>query len=151
MNKGKAKEVLDFIVAICSIVSCVVAVYGVFQVVDFVVDVKPIVIPIAQEVKDGNLDMKTVLSGVGTVVRHDTILMTKRDTVYLSQDETRQNKKEASLQRTIQERRLTPEEEQRLDHSADQVSKQEKQDIDNQEANFRQRMRNKMKQNRMDK
>lgn len=149
MNKERAKEILDFIVAICSIVSCVVAVYGVFKVVNFVVDVEPIVVLLNNEVKEGNLDAKSILKGSMTTAKYDTVR--KRDSVYLSQDETGQTKKEASLQRTIQERRLTPEEEQRLDHSADQVSKKEKQDIDNQEANFRQRMRNKMKQNRMDK
>ncbi len=47
----EAKEILDYIVAVCSIASCTVAVYGVFQVVDFVVDVRPIVRPIALEIK----------------------------------------------------------------------------------------------------
>ena len=137
----------DFIVAICSIVSCIAAVYGVFQVVDFVIDVRPIVVPIAKEVKEGNLDMKTMLSGVSTVVRHDTILVTKQDTVYFSQEMTPQIKKDASLQQAVHERRLTSEEEARLDNSADNVSKEDKQDIDNAEENFRQQMRNKMKQN----
>lgn len=145
MNKEKAKEILGYIVALCTIISCIAAVYGVFQVVDFVIDVKPIVIPIAQEVKDGNLDMKTVLSGVGTVVRHDTVLVTKRDTVYLPPDEIQQTKKDASSQRTIKERRLASEEDAHLDKSANHVSEKDRQDIDDAEANFRQRMRNKMK------
>lgn len=145
MNKGRVKEIFDFIVAICSIMSCIAAVYGVFQVVDFVIDVRPIVVPIAKEVKEGNLDMKTMLSGVSTVVRHDTILVTKQDTVYFSQDMTPQIKKEASLQQAVHERRLTSEEEARLDNSADNLSKEDKQDIDNAEENFRQQMRNKMK------
>lgn len=145
MNKRKAKEILDFIVAICSIVSCVVAVYGVFQVVDFVIDVKPIVIPIAQEVKEGNIDMKTMLSGGGRVVRHDTVLVTKRDTVYLPQNEALSKVQGVSSQQTLQERRLTSEEETRLGKSANHVSEQEQQEIDDNEAGFRQRMRNKIK------
>lgn len=145
MNKGRIKEILDYIVALCTIISCIAAVYGVFQVVNFVIDVRPIVVPIAQEVKEGNLDMKTMLSGVST--RYDTILVTKRDTVYFSQEMTPQIKKDASLQQAVHERRLTSEEEARLDNSADNVSKEDKQDIDNAEENFRQQMRNKMKQN----
>jgi len=145
MDKGKVKEILDYIVALCTIISCIVAVYGVFQVVDFVIDVKPIVIPIAQEVKDGNLDMKTVLLKTGTVVRHDTVLVTKRDTIYLPQNEIQQTKKDASSQRTIKERRLASEEDAHLDKSANHVSEKDRQDIDDAEANFRQRMRNKMK------
>lgn len=145
MNKGRVKEVLDYIVALCTIISCIVAVYGVFQVVDFVIDVKPIVIPIAQEVKDGNLDAKSILTGHRTMVKHDTILVTKRDTVYLPQNEIQQTKKDASSQRTIKERRLTSEEETHLDKSANHVSEKDRQDIDDAEANFRQRMRNKMK------
>ena len=143
----RAKEKLDFIVAICGIVSCVVAVYGVFQVVDFVIDVRPIVIPIAQQVKEGNLDVKTMLSGPGTMVKHDTILVIKRDTVYPPQNEIQQIKKDASSQQTIQEHRLTSEEEAHLNKSANHVSEQEKHDIDDAETNFRQRMRNKIKQN----
>lgn len=42
--------------------------------------------------------------------------------------------------------RPTAEEEQRLDHLADNVSKQERQKMDNEEASFRERMRNKLNQ-----
>lgn len=146
MNKGRAKEILDFIVAICSIVSCVVAVYGVFQVVDFVVDVKPIVVPIANEVKEGNLDARAIFSSVSSAVRHDTVMV--RDTIYLPSEEAQEIPQETSLQQALHERRLTSEEEARLDKSADHVSEQEKQDIDNEEASFRQRMRDKMRRNR---
>ena len=145
MNKGRVKEILDYIVALCTIISCIAAVYGVFQVVDFVIDVKPIVVPIAQEVKDGNLDMKTMLSRGERVVRHDTVLVTKRDTIYLSKNDSHQTKKGVSSEQTIEEKRLTPEEEQRLDHSADHVSEQEKKDIDANETDFRRRMREKMR------
>lgn len=145
MNIQKTKEILDYIVSICSIVSCFVAVYGVFQVVDFVIDVKPIVIPIAQEVKEGNLDMKTMLTEGGRVVQYDTVLVTKRDTVYISQNEIQQTKKETSLQRTVQERRLTSEEEQRLDKSADKVSEKEHKEIDEAETSFRNRIREQIK------
>ena len=145
MNKGRVKEILDYIVALCTITSCIVAVYGVFQVVDFVIDVRPIVVPIAQEVREGNLDMKTVLSEGGRIVQYDTVLVTKRDTVYLPQNEIQQTKKDASLQRTIKERRLTSEEETHFDKSTNHVSEKDRQDIDDAEANFRQRMRNKMK------
>lgn len=41
MTKEMAKEILGFLVPLCSIVNCLLAVYGVFHVVDFVVDVKP--------------------------------------------------------------------------------------------------------------
>ena len=145
MNKGRVKEILDYIVALCTITSCIVAVYGVFQVVDFVIDVRPIVVPIAQEVREGNLDMKTVLSEGGRIVQYDTVLVTKRDTVYLPQNEIQQTKKDASLQQTIKERRLTSKEEAHLDKTANHVSEKDRQDIDDAEANFRQRMRNKMK------
>ena len=140
----RVKVILDYIVALCTIISCIVAVYGVFQVVNFVIDVRPIVVPLAQEVKEGNLDMKTILSG-GTVIRHDTVLVTKHDTIYFSQDETQLKDHGVTSQQEIQERRLTSDEEARLDKSADNISKEDKEDIDNQEANFRQRMRNKMK------
>jgi len=142
----KAKEILDFIVAICSIVSCIVAVYGVFQVVDFVVDVKPIVVPIANEVKEGNLDARAIFSSVSSAVRHDTVRV--RDTIYLPSEEAQKTTQATSLQQTIQERSVTKEEEQRLNKSADIVSEQEKQEIENEEASFRQRMREKMRQRR---
>lgn len=138
MNKGRIKEILDYIVALCTIISCMAAVYGVFQVVNFVIDVRPIVVPIAQEVKEGNLDMKTMLSGVST--RYDTILVTKRDTVYLSQDKIPQTKREDSVQ-WLKERRLTTKEKQQLDNSAGHISEEKKRDIDNQEDRFRQRMK----------
>jgi len=144
MNKGRIKEILDYIVALCTIISCIAAVYGVFQVVNFVIDVRPIVVPLAQEVKEGHLDMKTILSG-GTVIRHDTVLVTKHDTIYLTENETQPKDHGVTSQQLIQERRLTSEEEAHLDNSADNISKDGKQNIDNQETNFRQQMRNKMK------
>ena len=42
--------------------------------------------------------------------------------------------------------RPTAEEEQRLDHLADNVSEQERKEIESGEASFRQRMRNKLNQ-----
>jgi len=86
-----------------------------------------------------------VLSEGGRIVQYDTVLVTKRDTVYLPQNEIQQTKKDASLQRTIKERRLTSEEETHFDKSTNHVSEKDRQDIDDAEANFRQRMRNKMK------
>lgn len=145
MNRGRVKEILDFIVAICSIVSCIVAVYGVFQVVDFVIDVRPIVVPIAQEVKDGKLDAKSILTGSRTTVKYDTMIVTKRDTIYLPLDKEQET---SSFQHERNEQRQTSEEQARLGKAVNHVSEQEQEDIDNQEASFRQRMRNKMKQNR---
>lgn len=145
MNKGKAKEILDFIVAICSIVSCVIAIYGVFQVVDFVVDVKPIVVPLAQEAKEGNLDMRKVLSGVSAAVKYDTVFVRERDTIYLPQDDKRIMAKEPSQQNEPQYRRLTPEDEQQLSKSADNLSEEARQAINDEEASFRQRMRERMR------
>lgn len=142
MNKGRIKEILDFIVAICSIVSCIVAVYGVFKVVNFVVDVKPIVVPIAQEMKKGNLDPKSFLAGLRTMVKYDTVRV--RDTIYLPSDK-KHNK--TSLSQIRQNRGLTSEEEARFGMSSNHVSEQEQQDINDAEANFRQRMRDKMKSN----
>lgn len=140
MKKGKVKEILDYIVALCTIISCIAAVYGVFQVVDFVIDVRTIVVPIAQEVKEGNLDAKSILTGSRTTVKYDTVRV--RDTIYLPLD-----KEQETLRKEKNERRLTPEEEVHFDKSSDQVSEQERQDIDNAETNFRQQMRNKTKQN----
>lgn len=140
MNKGRVKEILDYIVALCTIISCIAAVYGVFQVVNFVIDVRPIVVPIAQEVKEGNLDAKSILTGSKTTVKHDTVR--ERDTIYLPLD-----KEQETLRKEKNERSLTPEEEVHFDKSSDQVSEQERQDIDNAETNFRQQMRNKTKQN----
>ena len=148
MTKDKLKEIFDFIPKVCSIVSCTVAVYGVFQVVDFVVEVKPIVVPIAKEVKEGNMDARAIFSGANVVVRHDTVRVTERDTIYLGQNEPRHTEKsmsvDASPQQSLQTHRLTAEEEQRLDKSADKVSEQERKDIDDGESSFRQRMRSKM-------
>lgn len=84
MIPPKAKEFLSLVVSICSIISCITAVYGVFQVVDFVVDVKPIVVPIAKEVKEGNVDVRSFISGSATI-RRDTVRLIERDTVYLGQ------------------------------------------------------------------
>ena len=145
MTKQRAKEILDFIVSICSIVSCVIAIYGVFQVVDFVVDVKPIVVPLAQEAKEGNLDMRKVLSGVSAAVKYDTVFVRERDTIYLPQDDKRIMAKEPSQQNEPQYRRLTPEDEQQLSKSADNLSEEARQAIDDEEASFRQRMRERMR------
>lgn len=142
MNKGRIKETLDFIVAICSIVSCIVAVYGVSQVVNFVIDVRPIVVPIAQEMKEGNLDVQNLLKGSKTTVKFDTVRV--RDTIYLSSDKKLNT---TSFSQIRQNRGLTQEEEARLDNSSNNISEQEQQDIDDAESNFRQRMRNKMKSN----
>lgn len=142
MNKGKVKEVLDFIVAICSIVSCIVAVYGVFKVVNFVVNVEPIVVLLTKEVQEGNLDAKNILNGSKTTVKYDTVR--DRDTVNLSQNEIQQPKREDSLQ-WLKGRRPTAKDKQHLDNSADHISEGKKRDIDNQEDRFRQQMGNKMK------
>lgn len=150
MTKETAKEILGFLVPLCSIVNCLLAVYGVFHVVDFVVDVKPIVVPIANEVKEGRLDAREIFSGSGVTMRHDTVRVVEHDTVYIGQNEARQVGRSMSVETTEQPSgmgaRPTAEEEQRLDHSADNVSKQERQKIDNEEASFRQRMRNKLNQ-----
>lgn len=146
MKNGRAKEIFDIVVGCCSIVSCVVAVVGVFQVVDFVIDVKPIIVPIAQEVKEGNMDARELFSGTTTAIRHDTVRVYQRDTIYLPPNEARRATTDPFLNKFDKEARPTAEEEQRLDHSADNVSKQERQKIDNEEASFRQRMRNKLNQ-----
>lgn len=145
MISPKAKEILDLVVSICGIVSTVVALYGVFQVVDFVVDVKPIVVPLAQEAKEGNLDMRKVLSGVTAAVKYDTVFVRERDTIYLPQDDKRIMAKEPSQQNEPQYRRLTPEDEQQLSKSADNLSEEARQAIDDEEASFRQRMRERMR------
>ncbi len=142
MNKGRVKEILDYIVSICSIISCIVAVYGVFQVVNFVIDVRPIVVPIAQEVKEGNLDAKSILTGSKTKVKPDTVRV--RDTIYLPSGKKQET---TSLSQIRQNHELTSEEDARLGKSSNHVSEQEQQDINDAEANFRQRMRNKMESN----
>ena len=148
MTKERVKEIFDIVSRLCSIVSCAVAVYGVFQVVDFVVDVKPIVVPIAQEVKEGKLDAREIFSGAATIVRHDTVRVTERDTVYIGQNESREKgisqSASSSLQRSGIGARLTAEEEQQLDHSADKVQEEERKEIDQAESSFRQRMREKL-------
>lgn len=141
MIPPKAKEILDLVVSICSIVSCIAAVYGVFKVVEFVVDVRPIVVPIAQEVKEGNMDVRKMLSG--TTTRHDTVV--ERDTIYLKKDDARNTGNEAFRQQMVTKHRLTAEDEQRLDNSADKVSEQERQEIDETETSFRNRMREQIK------
>lgn len=140
MNKGRAKEILNYIVALCTIISCIAAVYGVFKVVNFVVDVEPIVVLLTKEVKERNLDAKSILKGAMTTVKYDTVRV--RDTIYLSSDKEFETSSPSQMRK---ERRLTSEEKARLSKSANHVSKQEQQDIDDAEANFRQRMRNKMK------
>jgi len=142
MNKGRVKEILDYIVALCSIVSCIVAVYGVFKVVNFVVNVEPIVVLLTKEVKEGNLDAKNILNGSKTTVKYDTVR--DRDTVNLSQNEIQQPKREDSLQ-WLKGRRPTAKDKQHLDNSADHISEGKKRAIDNQEDRFRQQMGKKMK------
>ena len=149
MIPPKAKEILDFIVSICSIVSCVAAVYGVFQVVEFVVDVRPIVIPFVQEVKEGNVDVRKMFSNVAASVRHDTVRIVERDTIYLPQDESQSTKNEYAQMRLSSTREHTKEEEQRLDNSADNISVQEREEIDEEETSFRNRMRDKTRQHRV--
>ena len=144
MISKKSKEILDLIVSICSIVSCIVAVYGVFQVVDFVIDVKPIVVPIAHEVKEGNMDVRQLFSGTATV-RHDTVKVIKRDTIYLGQGETRRTENENLRQQMVINHRLTTEDEQHLDKSSDNVSEQVRNDIEDAETKFRNSMREKIK------
>lgn len=144
MNKGRIKEILDYIVALCTIISCVVAVYGVFKVVNFVVDVEPIVVLLNNEVKEGNLDAKSILKGSMTTAKYDTVKV--RDTIRPPQNKIPQTKKEDSLQ-WLKGRRLTSEEETRLDNSADNLSKKKKEEIVHNEDRYRQRMGNKMKQN----
>ena len=137
MIPPKAKEILGLVVSICSIVSCIVAVYGVFQVVNFVVDVRPIVVPIAQEVKEGNMDLRKLLSS--TITRHDTVRLIERDTIYI------QKGKEGDERDFPKHRRVTVEDEKRIDKSAEYVSEQKRQEIDEAESSFRQRMREKMR------
>ncbi len=150
MTKETAKEILGFLVPLCSIVNCLLAVYGVFHVVDFVVDVKPIVVPIANEVKEGRLDAREIFSSSGVTVRHDTVRVVEHDTVYIGQNEARQVGRSMSVETTEQPSgmgaRVTAEEERRLDKSADNVSEQERKEIESGEASFRQRMRNKLNQ-----
>lgn len=97
MTKETAKEILGFLVPLCSIVNCLLAVYGVFHVVEFVVDVKPIVVPIANEVKEGRLDTREIFSGSGVTVWHDTVRVVEHDTIYLGQNEVRQTGKSQSV------------------------------------------------------
>lgn len=143
MIPPKVKDYFDLIVSISSIVSCVTAVYGVFQVVEFVVDIKPIVVPIAKEVKEGNVDVRKILSG--TTIRHDTVRVIERDTIYLKKDDARNTGNETFHQQMVTSHRLTEEEERHLDKSADKVSEQERQEIDEAENSFRKRMRENMK------
>ena len=139
MIPPKTKEILDLVVSICSIVSCVAAVYGVFQVVEFVVDVRPIVIPLVQEVKEGNIDVRKMLSG--TTIRHDTVRLVEKDTIYLKKDDVQNTKNESFHQQMVTSRRLTEEDEKHLDKSADKVSIQEQKEIDEAETSFRNRIR----------
>lgn len=144
MISKKTKDILDLVVSICSIVSCIVAVFGVFQVVDFVIDVKPIVVPIAQEVKEGNMDVRQIFSGTATI-RHDTVRVIQRDTIYLGQGEMRRTETENRRQQTVINNRLTEEDEQHLDKSSDNVSEQVRNDIEDAETKFRNSMREKIK------
>ena len=138
MNKGKIKEILDYIVALCTIISCIAAVYGVFKVVNFVVDVEPIVVLLNKEVKEGNLDTKNILKGSKITVKYDTVI--ERDTTNNPHNKISPTKKEDSLQ-WLKERRMTSEDEARLDHSADNLSKKKKEEIDDAEAKFRERIK----------
>ena len=147
MIPPKAKEILGLVVSICSIVSCIAAVYGVFKVVEFVVDVRPIVIPLVQEVKEGNVDVRSFFSGAASI-RRDTVRVIERDTVYIGQSDTRKTEKDDFRQQMVTNHRLTAEEEQRLDKSADKVSIQEHQEIDEAESGFRKRMREQVRQQR---
>ena len=104
-------------------------------------DVRPIVVPIAQEVKEGNMDVRKMLSG--TTTRHDTVV--ERDTIYLKKDDARNTGNEAFRQQMVTKHRLTAEDEQRLDNSADKVSEQERQEIDEAETSFRNRKREQIK------
>lgn len=142
MDKQRVKEILDFIVSICSIISCIVAVYGVFKVVNFVVDVEPIVVLLTKEVKEGNLDVKSILKGSKTTVKYDTVRV--RDTINLSENEIPETKKVDSSQ-WLKGRRPTAEDKLKLDNSADHISEEGKRDIDNQDDRFRQQMGKKMK------
>lgn len=144
MIPPKTKEILGLVASICSIVSCAAAVYGVFQVVEFVVDVRPIVVPIAQEVKEGNMDVRSFFSGAAAI-RRDTVRVIEHDTVYLGRTETRKTEKDDFRQQIVTNHRLTSEDENRLDKSADHVSAEERQEIDEAESSFRKRMREKMK------
>ena len=120
--------------------------------VEFVIEIRPIVVPIANEVRDGNLDARMLFSGTATMLRHDTIKVYKRDTIYIGQNEVRQTEKSQSVSSPMQPSdmgaRPTAEEEQRLDHSSDNVSEQERKEIESGEASFRQRMRAKLNQHR---
>lgn len=137
MIPPKTKEILDLVVSICSIVSCVAAVYGVFQVVEFVVDVRPIIIPIVKEVKEGNVDVRKIL--YGTTIRHDTVRAVERDTIYIRKD------KDGDKRDLLKHRRLTEEEAQSFGKSEGNVSEQEEKQINKQEDAYRQRMQEKMK------
>lgn len=126
-------------VSICSIVSCVAAVYGVFQVVKFVVEVRPIVIPIVQEVEKGNVDVQKMLSG--TTIRHDTVFVVHKDTIYLAHDKETQTDNGNSPSN----QKLTAEKERHLKESPNHVSKQEREEIEEAENSFRQHMKEKMR------
>ena len=140
MNKGRIKEILDYIVALCTIISCIAAVYGVFKVVNFVVNVEPIVVLLTKEVKEGNLDAKNILNRSKTTVKYDTVIL--RDTIYLPSAKEFETSSPSQMRK---ERGLRSEEKARLSKSTNHVSEQEQQDIDDAEANFRQGIRSKMK------
>ena len=139
MISKRSKEILYLLVSICSNVGCIVAVYGVFQFVDFVVEVKPIVVPIAQDVKEGKMDVRQLFSGSATI-RHDTVRVIKRNTIYLGQGESRKTDNEDLRQQTLISHRLTEEDQQRLDKSSDHVSEQEQNEIEDSETKFRKGM-----------
>lgn len=126
----------------CTIISCIAAVYGVFKVVNFVVDVEPIVVLLTKEVKEGKLNTRSILKGAKATVKYDTV--TVWDTVYLRENEIPGTKKVDSSQ-WLKGRRPTAKDKLKLDNSANQISEEGKRDIDNQEDRFRQQMGNKMK------
>lgn len=129
MIPPKTKEILDLVVSICSIVSCIAAVYGVFKVVEFVVEVRPIIIPVVQEVKEKNIDIRKIISG--TTIRHDTVYVIHKDTIYLPQDTDPQTDKGNPQPHPGK--------------SANHVSEQERQKIEKAERNYRKRMKEMMK------
>lgn len=141
---GKVKQSFDFFVGLCTIMSCVAAVYGVFKVVSFVIEVNPIIKPIAKEVKEGKLDALTIFSRANTTILHDTVRVIVSDTIYIPDERPLQTNDESSRQQSAMRARPTKEDEERLDNSKDIISEQETQEINDKEEDFRRRMREKM-------
>ena len=141
---GKIRQTFDFFVGLCTILSCVAAVYGVFKVVSFVIEVNPIIKPIAKEVKEGKLDALTIFSRANTTILHDTVRVIVSDTIYIPDERPLQTNDESSSQQSAMRARPTKEDEERLDNSKDIISEQETQEINDKEEDFRRRMREKM-------